>query len=76
MAIEDKSFNFEASLKELEAIVDKMEQETLPLEKALDQFERGSSLVKDCQMALKQAEQKVTSVSQRLQMEVDERDSA
>ncbi len=50
---------FEKSLSELEKIVDKMEQGQLPLEEALTLFERGVTLTRQCQTALKAAEQKV-----------------
>jgi exodeoxyribonuclease VII small subunit len=51
--------NFEQSLAELELLVEKMEQGELPLEQALQQFERGIELARGCQSALRQAEQKV-----------------
>ncbi len=51
--------DFEAALTELEALVAQMEQGDLPLEDALRQFERGVTLTRQCQQALKQAEQKV-----------------
>ncbi|HEY6643599.1 exodeoxyribonuclease VII small subunit [Povalibacter sp.] len=51
--------DFEASLAELEAIVEKLEQGELSLEESLKQFERGVQLTRLCQGALTQAEQKV-----------------
>ena len=51
--------DFERSLAELEAIVDKLEQGDLSLDESLRQFERGVQLTRTCQTALKQAEQKV-----------------
>jgi exodeoxyribonuclease VII small subunit len=50
---------FEKSLKELEALVTKMEQGNLSLEESLQQFERGIQLTRTCQQALQEAEQKV-----------------
>ena len=50
---------FEKSLKELEALVAKMEQGNLSLEESLQHFERGIQLTRACQQALKEAEQKV-----------------
>ena len=50
---------FEKSLKELEALVAKMEQGNLTLEESLQHFERGIQLTRTCQQALKAAEQKV-----------------
>lgn len=51
--------DFEQSLAELEAIVDKLEAGDLSLDESLKQFERGVQLTRVCQTALKQAEQKV-----------------
>ena len=51
--------DFERSLAELEAIVDKLEQGELSLDESLKHFERGVQLTRVCQTALKQAEQKV-----------------
>lgn len=53
------SQNFEKSLKELEALVRKMEKGDLSLEASLEHFERGVQLSRACQEALKTAEQKV-----------------
>jgi exodeoxyribonuclease VII small subunit len=50
---------FEKSLKELEALVTRMEQGNLSLEESLQHFERGIQLTRTCQQALKEAEQKV-----------------
>ena len=52
-------FNFEQSLQELEALVEKMEEGNLTLEESLKYFERGVALTKSCQKALSEAEQKV-----------------
>jgi len=54
-----QTLNFEQSLKELETLVEKMEQGDLSLEDALKHFERGVELTRACQQALKEAEQKV-----------------
>ena len=51
--------DFERSLAELEAIVDKLEAGELSLDESLKQFERGVQLTRVCQSALKQAEQKL-----------------
>ena len=51
--------DFEGSLAELEAIVDRLEQGELSLDESLQQFERGVQLTRVCQSALKQAEHKV-----------------
>ena len=51
--------SFDATLSELESIVQKMEQGDLPLEEALKQFEQGVHLVRAGQQKLEQAEQKI-----------------
>ena len=56
---EQTPLDFEAALAELETLVARMEEGELPLEEALEQFERGISLTRLCQRALREAEQKV-----------------
>ena len=51
--------DFEQSLGELEALVQKLEQGDVPLEDALKTFERGVALTRQCQTALRTAQQKV-----------------
>jgi exodeoxyribonuclease VII small subunit len=51
--------DFELSLSELEALVTKLEQGDVPLEEALQTFERGVALTRQCQTALRTAQQKV-----------------
>ncbi|HHH89516.1 MAG TPA: exodeoxyribonuclease VII small subunit [Aliiroseovarius sp.] len=51
--------DFEAALKELETLVERMEQGESSLEESLKDFERGIALTRQCQQALKDAEQKV-----------------
>lgn len=55
----EKSPDFEQSLTELEALVAKLEQGDVPLEEALKTFERGVALTRQCQTALRSAQQKV-----------------
>ena len=49
----------EKSLEELEALVEQLEGGELSLEDALKHFERGVKLTRECQAALKEAQQKV-----------------
>lgn len=51
--------DFEKSLGELEALVARLEQGDVPLEEALKTFERGVALTRQCQSALRTAQQKV-----------------
>ena len=66
--------DFEASLAELEAIVQRLELGELPLEESLRQFERGVALTRGCQKALRQAEQKIRVLSKGTDGELVERD--
>ncbi|MCH9636624.1 MAG: exodeoxyribonuclease VII small subunit [Candidatus Rickettsiella isopodorum] len=52
-------FQFEKGLEELEKIVEQMECGNSTLEASLEQFSRAVSLLKDCQLTLKKAEQRV-----------------
>jgi exodeoxyribonuclease VII small subunit len=54
-----KSIDLEKALTELEGIVEELESGELPLEKAMKKFEEGIKLTRNCQAALKEAEQKV-----------------
>jgi exodeoxyribonuclease VII small subunit len=51
--------DLEKALAELEEIVAQLESGELTLEKSLKQFERGVKLSRECQAALKDAEQRV-----------------
>lgn len=52
-------YDFEGSLKNLEQLVEQMESGELSLEKALETFEQGIQLTRECQTMLTEAEQKV-----------------
>lgn len=54
-----KAIDLEKSLAELEAIVEQLESGELPLDTSLKEFERGVRLSRECQGALKDAEQRV-----------------
>jgi exodeoxyribonuclease VII small subunit len=51
--------DFETAMRDLEELVERLEQGDLPLEESLAAFERGVLLTRACQSALKEAEQKV-----------------
>ena len=59
MTKEDKKIDFESSLKELEKIVAKLEDDDINLEDSVKSFEEGVSLVKQCQKKLQDAELKI-----------------
>ncbi|MEA3150151.1 MAG: exodeoxyribonuclease small subunit [Gammaproteobacteria bacterium] len=56
---EEPKLDFETAMRDLEELVDRLEQGDLPLEESLSAFERGVMLTRSCQTALKEAEQKV-----------------
>ena len=56
---------FETALAELESLVGQLEQGELTLDDALQRFERGVALVRNCQHALQTAEQKVDQLIER-----------
>ncbi|MCX8075381.1 MAG: exodeoxyribonuclease VII small subunit [Clostridia bacterium] len=56
--MEDKK-TFEQSLSELEAVAYELEKGDLSLEKAIEKFERGIKLSKECNEKLEQAERKI-----------------
>jgi exodeoxyribonuclease VII small subunit len=51
--------DFEKSLAELEALVERLESGDLPLEESLKAFERGVTLTRECQSALEAAQARV-----------------
>lgn len=57
-------FDFEASLQKLDSIVNVIERGGLSLEESLSSFAEGAELVKRCQQALKESEQKVKILTQ------------
>ena len=56
---EEPRLDFETAMRDLEELVERLEQGDLPLEESLSAFERGVMLTRNCQTALKEAEQKV-----------------
>ncbi len=61
----DDKIDFENALKELEELVERMEQGELSLEQSLKDFERGVALTRACQQALQEAEQKVQILAKK-----------
>lgn len=57
-----KEKTFEESLNELEEIVQKLERGDVPLEEALEFFQQGMMLSKQCQETLEKAEKTLTKV--------------
>lgn len=57
--------NFETSLGELEQLVERLETGEQSLEEALQDFERGIALTRQCQQTLRDAELRVQQLLQR-----------
>ncbi len=54
--------NFEESVKALEQIVKNLENGELPIEKSIEEFEKGIALVKECRKLLDAAEKQVSGL--------------
>ena len=59
MSNSNKKIDFESSLKKLELIVAKLEDDNINLKDSVKSFEAGINLVKECQKQLEEAELKV-----------------
>lgn len=57
-----KPVEFEKTLEELEALVERMESGELSLADSLTAFERGVALTRECQSVLKDAELRVQTL--------------
>jgi exodeoxyribonuclease VII small subunit len=62
---DETQLTFEAGLQQLEAIVKEMEGGELPLERALELFERGMKLSEACRKQLEEAETRVEVLMRR-----------
>jgi exodeoxyribonuclease VII small subunit len=61
----DAPLTFEAGLEQLESIVKEMESGELPLERALELFEKGMKLSETCRKQLEDAETRVEVLTRR-----------
>jgi exodeoxyribonuclease VII small subunit len=57
------ALSFEAALKELEQIVDKLEKGTVELEESIAIYARGEALKRHCNDLLKNAEQRIEKIT-------------
>jgi len=57
-----KEKSFDAVMQELESIVEKLEKADIPLEEAVDYYQKGIELSKWCDERLKHVEDKVVSL--------------
>ena len=56
--------SFEAALKELEQVVDRLDRGDASLDEAIALYERGAKLKKRCEDELSRAEEKVARITQ------------
>ena len=57
-----QSPSFEEQLKALESIIERLENETPPLDEALESYEKGIKLAKDCMKRLEDAELRIQTL--------------
>jgi exodeoxyribonuclease VII small subunit len=62
---EKPAISFETGLAELESVVKQLESGDLPLEKALELFEKGVQLSEACRKQLEEAETRVEILTRR-----------
>ena len=60
--------DFEAAIAELDAIVKKLEEGDLPLEKSLELYERGVHLSRFCHARLQEAKRRIEILNERGQL--------
>jgi exodeoxyribonuclease VII small subunit len=63
------NISFESAVRELEAIVNQMETNQLPLQDALNAFKHGTALLQQCQKTLADVEQQVRILSDENQLQ-------
>lgn len=59
---EEKELSFEESLQELETIVKRLEVGDVPLDDAIEEFNKAMKLAKSCDEKLKSAEEAITKL--------------
>lgn len=76
MSDTDKSMNFEKKLKDLEALVAKLETGDLSLEESLKAYETGIALTSECKSLLEKAQLRIEMATSEVnKSEPDSEDS-
>jgi exodeoxyribonuclease VII small subunit len=65
----DKNKSFDEILKELESIVDSMDDGSLKLEQTIESYEKGIKLIKQAQLSLKGFEKKIQILNEKNELE-------
>jgi len=60
-----RAMSFEAALKQLEDIVNRLDHGDAPLKESIALYERGDALKKHCEALLKEAEMKIEKITLR-----------
>ena len=68
----EKELNFEETMKELEEVVQKLENGELNLDESIKEFEKGMELSKSASKYLEDAEKKITILVKDKEREVAE----
>ncbi|MFD1138587.1 exodeoxyribonuclease VII small subunit [Paenibacillus urinalis] len=58
----EQELNFEAAMTELEEVVNQLERGDVPLEQAIELFQRGMKLSQMCNQKLEQVERKIEMI--------------
>lgn len=69
-----EKFDFEASMEELQQVVNKLEKGDLSLDESLEIFQRGITLSKLCAQKLDEVEKKVTILLEQDNGDIKEQD--
>lgn len=67
-----KKLNFEQSLAKLEQIVQRLEEEQIPLERAIDLYAEGQQLIKQCEQRLKAADNRIRQIRETAEGRIEE----
>jgi exodeoxyribonuclease VII small subunit len=65
--------SFEEAIKELEAIVDKLEKGEIPLDESIEYFQKGMELSKYCTQKLNEVEKKISILIENEKGEMKEK---
>lgn len=63
--------NLEQKLEELESIVNQLEKESIDLEESIKLYQKGLALSQEVRDELESAEQKITQINQKYQLDED-----
>ena len=59
----EQQLDFEKAIAEIQSIVEAIEEGRLPLNESIKKYERGLYLIKECQKALTNANQKIEKIT-------------